>query len=89
MRRAARVDENQDDIVKAMRAVGASVHVIKEPIDLMVGFRKRTIAMEVKNPDKDWRLTDQQEEFFREFRGEAYIVENVAQAIAALNKEKK
>lgn len=51
MRRAARVDANQTQIVEALRAAGASVEVIGRPVDLLVGFRGRTILLEVKNPD--------------------------------------
>ena len=85
--RARKVDENQAEIMAALRKVGASVYVIEEPVDLLVGFRRRTIAMEVKNPKKSWKLTPQQEVFFRDFKGEAYIVESVDQAILALNRK--
>lgn len=80
--RARKVDRNQAEIVQALRAIGASVHVIEEPVDLMVGWRKRTIALEVKNGN--WRLTPQQEKFFRDYEGEAYLVENVNQALMAV-----
>lgn len=83
MRRAAKVDRNQAEIVEALRAIGASVYVIKEPVDLMVGFRKKTVALEVKN-GPSWRLTPQQEKFFHGFEGEAYLVENVHQALEAV-----
>lgn len=87
MRRAAKIDANQPEIVEAMRKVGATVYYIKEPVDLLVGYRKRTIAMEVKNPGGDWKLTPQQEVFFRDFAGEAYIVESVHEALLALNRK--
>ena len=48
MRRAARVDANQAEIVEAMRAAGASVWVIGLPVDLLVGKNKRTALVEVK-----------------------------------------
>ncbi len=50
MRRAARVDANQDAIVSALRAAGASVYPIGQPIDLLVGHRGVTLLMECKNP---------------------------------------
>lgn len=84
MRRAAKVDANQSAVVKALKAIGCSVHYIKEPVDLAVGFRKRSVLMEVKNPDEDWKLTPQQEKFFAEWNGEAYIVEDEGQAIRAI-----
>lgn len=85
MRTAARTDANQAEIVQALRKCGATVYEIKEPVDLLCGFRGRAFAIEIKNPDRDWRLTDQQRDFFRDFTGEAYLVETVDQAIRALN----
>ena len=48
MRRAARVDATQPEIVKALRAIGATVWVIGLPVDLLVGYRGRTTLIEVK-----------------------------------------
>lgn len=82
--RARKVDANQRQIVRALRQIGASVYEIKEPVDLLVGFRKRSIALEVKNVDGRNRLTKQQQEFFATFAGEAYIVQDVQQALKAV-----
>lgn len=84
MRRAAKVDANQYEIVDGLRAIGASVYVIKEPVDLLVGFRNRTVVMEVKNEDGKDLLTDSQRNFFENFRGESYVVYNLEDAIRAL-----
>lgn len=88
MRRAAKVDSNQRAIKKALEAIGCSVYYIKEPVDLLVGCRRKgirtTIALEVKNPEASPRLTSQQKEFFASFHGEAYIVEDVGQALKAV-----
>ena len=54
MRRAARVDATQTAVVSALRAAGASVDVLGQPVDLLVGFRSVTILMEVKNPDNSY-----------------------------------
>lgn len=83
MRRAAKADANQRQIVAALRQIGADVYYIKEPVDLMCGFRGRTIALEVKDA-KRGRLTKAQEEFFQTYRGEAYIVQDVGQALKAV-----
>lgn len=40
MRHAARVDANQAAIVAALEAAGATVEVIGQPLDLLVGFRR-------------------------------------------------
>jgi hypothetical protein len=50
MRRAARVDANQETVVSALRAAGASVALIKWPVDAIVGFKGVTLLMEIKNP---------------------------------------
>lgn len=88
MRRAAKVDQSQAAIVKALRAIGCSVHYIKEPVDLAVGLRGRTVLLECKKKT-NWRLTPQQERFFATFNGEAYIVEDEGQALRAMLQEKK
>lgn len=63
MRRAARVDANQEAVVSALRAAGAYVWIIGLPVDLLVGFRNNTYLMEVKvGPRK--RLTALQDDFF-------------------------
>jgi hypothetical protein len=68
MRRAARVDANQDAVVSALRAAGAYVWLIGLPVDLLVGFRNQTFLMEVKvGPRK--RLTALQEDFFKNWYG--------------------
>jgi hypothetical protein len=56
MRYAARVDQNQDQIVTALRAAGAYVWVIGLPVDLLVGHKGHTFLVEVKNGPRK-RLT--------------------------------
>lgn len=68
MRRAARVDANQEQIVSALRAAGAYVWIIGLPVDLMVGYNRRTILMEIKNGPRK-RLTKLQEDFFENWIG--------------------
>lgn len=48
MRRAARVDGNQAEIIKAIEAAGGSVEIIRQPLDLLVGAGKRWGILEVK-----------------------------------------
>jgi len=50
MRHAARVDANQGEIVAALRASGASVFVLKLPVDLLVGYAGKTALVEIKDP---------------------------------------
>jgi hypothetical protein len=68
MRRAARVDANQDQVVSALRAAGAYVWIIGLPVDLLVGYKGYTILMEVKDGPRK-RLTALQEAFFAKWDG--------------------
>ena len=52
MRRAARVDANQIQIVSALRAAGAYVWIIGLPVDLLVGYKGHTFLVEVKSTSK-------------------------------------
>lgn len=54
MKMAKKVDENQPEIVKALRQVGAfvkSVHEVKNAWDIVVVFRGSTFLAEIKNPE--------------------------------------
>lgn len=82
MRRAAKADKSQRSIVSALRGIGAYVTYIKQPVDLLVGFKGRTLLLEVKEPGGF--LTARQREFFATFRGEAYIVHGVEDALQAV-----
>jgi hypothetical protein len=91
MRRAARVDENQGLIVKALRACGATVRVITQGDgipDLLVGYQGHTILMEIKDGDKPpsaRQLTPAEKTFFDQWTGgKLVIVNNVDEALAVL-----
>ncbi len=93
MRRAAKVDDNQKDIVKALRAIGATVRIVTQGEgipDLLVGFRGHTVLMEVKDGDKPpsaRKLTEAEQKFFEEWRGGMLaIVESVDDALALLRR---
>lgn len=68
MRRAARVDNNQAAVIEALRAAGAYVWIIGLPIDLLVGYKDRTLLMEVKTSPKK-PLTSLQADFFEKWTG--------------------
>lgn len=53
MRRAARVDTMQSEIVIALRHIGAEVWVIGQPCDILVGFRGQWIPIEIKSSEAD------------------------------------
>jgi hypothetical protein len=68
IRRAARVDANQSEIVSALRAAGAYVWIIGLPVDLLVGYNNHTFLVEVKDGPKK-RLTALQQDFFNNWSG--------------------
>ena len=91
MRRAARVDENQGLIVKALRACGATVRIISQGDgipDLLVGYRGHTILMEVKDgnkPPSARQLTMAEQIFFDQWTGgKLFIVNSVEEALDVL-----
>jgi hypothetical protein len=93
LRRIARVDGNQADIVSALRKIGASVsptHTIGGGFpDLVVGFRRRSVLFEVKDPKQPpskRKLTDDEAIWFGNWKGEAYVIETAEEAIAILMK---
>jgi hypothetical protein len=68
MRYAARKDANEAAIVQALRDAGAYVWIIGLPVDLLVGYKDRTLLMEVKTTSKK-RLTGLQADFFEKWTG--------------------
>ena len=93
MRHAARIDANQEQIVAALRAMGATVRIVTQGNglpDLLVGFRGVTILMEVKDGQKvpsARKLTSAEQKFFDEWRGGIVaIVNSVDEAIDLLKK---
>jgi len=68
MRRAARKDDNEKEIVQALRDAGATVWIIELPVDLLVGYKNHTFLMECKASTKK-RLTTLQSDFFAHWTG--------------------
>jgi hypothetical protein len=90
MRRAARRDDNEQDIIKAMRAEGAYVKQINDEglFDLLVSYRGETLLIEVKDgakPPSARRLTEAELKFHEEWPGsDLFIINSVEEAIALL-----
>lgn len=86
MRRAAKVDANQTEIVNQLRQVGATVQSIaaigKGAPDLLVGFQGRNVLMELK-VDKG-KLTPDETNWHEEWRGQVAIIRNADEALAAI-----
>lgn len=91
MRRAAKVDANQSEIVQALRQVGASVALLhsvgKGVPDLAVGYRGANYLLEVKDGAKkpsDRNLNADQVEWHQAWRGQAAVAETVKEALIAI-----
>lgn len=79
------VDSNQKEIVQALEAIGVIVLEIGWPVDLLCGYRSANFLIEVKDPAKppsQRRLTADQQEFFKTWRGQVRKLETADEAIA-------
>lgn len=83
MRYAARVDANQQAIVKALRQAGRSVVSLhregKGIPDLLVGYHRMNFVLEIKT--EKGTLTEDQVSFIDNFRGTVYIVRDIDEAL--------
>ena len=91
MRRAARRDASEDQIVSAMRACGAYVTKINDAgrFDLLCWYRGKTLLLEVKDgrkPPSAQQLTPAEEKFHREWPGDNLHIVNSVQAALDLLK---
>lgn len=93
MRRNARIDSNQNEIVRTFRRLGATVLItaqLKNCFDLLVGYRGVNYIVEVKDgkkPPSQRKLTDGEQKFKDNWKGgEYYIVESIEDAINILNQ---
>ena len=89
--RAAKVDENQSEIVAALRAMGATVqplHTVgKGCPDLLIGWRGFNYLVEVKDGKKSpsqRKLTDDQVEWHGGWKGQVAVAKSVDEAFVAV-----
>lgn len=86
MRKRGRVDVGQAGIVYVLRRVGASVTSLSNVgggcPDLLVGFRGRTYALEVKSPKG--KRTDAQILWWADFKGAGGVVHSETEALKAI-----
>lgn len=91
MRRAAKVDANQTEIIAAFRKAGASVkpvHVVKGFVDIVVGINGQNMLVEIKDGAKvksKRKLTAMEQEFHDGWKGRIHIVESVDDVAAILS----
>lgn len=90
-RRAARIDDNQTEIVERLREVGATVQSLasvgKGCPDLLVGYHGQNYLLEIKDGDKPpsaRRLTDDERIWHEHWRGPVYVVESWVEALRVI-----
>ena len=88
MRRAARIDANQNEIVQHLRDVGASVFVTSGVgagfPDIVVGFRGATYLIEIKDgnqPPSKRKLTKAEKKFHDGWNGQVDVAKNTDEAL--------
>jgi len=95
MRKAAKTDRNQIEIVGVLRQIGASVQSLaatgKGCPDLLVGYRGINYLMEIKDGEKvpsARELTIDQKHWHSLWRGSVYVVKSVDEALKILQDKK-
>lgn len=95
MRRAARIDDNQPEIVNLFRKLGWSVLVIsqlKNCCDIIVSKSLRTIAIEIKDgskPPSQQKLTEGEQKFKNAWQGEYAIITSEDDVMALLAVDRR
>ena len=89
MRRAAKIDSNQQEIVAAFRKLGCSVlplHTVGGGCpDIAVGKNRKTVLVEIKDGNKTasrQQLTKDEQKFHAEWLGSLFVVKNISDVIA-------
>ena len=96
LRRRTRADTNQSDIVGGLRKGGASVYILDDPLDLLVGYEGWTTLVEVKGPKGPKGgvsmrgLTDAQRDFIDTWKGgRILIVRSLEEAMTGIGMRAK
>lgn len=91
MRRAARLDSNHVDVVKALRSAGMTVQSLaavgQGVPDLLVGWRGLNLLAEVKDGDKKpsaQALTVAEQEWHATWGGHVVVVRDADEAVEAM-----
>jgi Holliday junction resolvase len=81
VRRAAKRDASEPEIVSALIQCGFSVYRLNQPVDLLVGHRGRNFLVECKSGTKGYgkRLNDNQRDFNDGWRGAKVVTLHSAQ----------
>lgn len=82
----AKTDDNEKDIIAALKKIGCTVERIGRPVDLLVGFRKRNYLIECKNTEGRNTLTQAQKKFIPAWQGQVRIVHTPDEAIQLVTR---
>lgn len=91
--RAKKVDDNQRELVKAFRDLGATVLILSSVgsgcPDLLIGYRNKNFLVEIKD-GKKWksqtRLTIDEQEFFDTWNGQVVIIDSIDSLVDFMNR---
>jgi hypothetical protein len=93
MRKAAKIDRNQTEIVTALRAIGATVQSLaaigKGCPDLLIGFGGKNFLMEIKDGEavlSKQKLTLDQAGWHLQWRGSVHVVKSEYEALKILQR---
>ena len=93
-RRAAKVDDNQAEVVKDLRKLGVTVqhlHTVGMGCpDILCGYRGRNFLVEIKDGAKvpsARKLTLMEERWHEQWRGQVMIGETAEEIFAAIQEE--
>ncbi len=82
-RHSAKRDGNEAELFEALRAAGVSVYRLDQPTDAVIGYRGKTLLIEIKMPGAS--LNENQKKFFAEWKGQTPpILRTVDDALALL-----
>ena len=92
MRKHGKKDDNHAEIVRALKDAHCCVFDLSAVgggcPDIVVGIHGRNVLLEIKRPgakgQRAGEKTDAQEKFFAQWRGEAYVVRDVDEALKAV-----
>ena len=80
--RKNRRDNNEPEIVEALKEHDCSVERMDKPADLLVGYKGENYIIEVKS--EDGKLTPSQKSFKKRHKGQYSVVRSVDDALAVV-----
>lgn len=84
---AKKRDKSEPEIISAFEMAGATVESIDTPCDLIVGYLGVNVLVEVKT--KTGKLTQNQKDFIRDWKGTYLIVRTIEEALEIIQKIRK